>query len=564
MREAGGSHASGAVAIETALDDCLDRLQQGQGLEDCLKAHPDQRDELETLVRTALAVRESFARAQISEGQEQSLARARDRFMAEVHQRRRQTVTKAPTAWFGTLWRCLGGASRGLAAASLMFVLLAAILGGGSIASASSLPGDALYGVKRVSEQVVYFLTLSEAGRDALSREYGQRRVEEVKRVVAEQREATVEFSGKIDGLLEDESGSPIVVVQGIPVRLPESPSGPQADVSALTVGSEVRIAAKTQRDGTVEATALDVRGQPPAAQSAPSEQRPSPTPTVEPTDKPTETPPPTASATASPTLLATEPAPVLETVEPSETAAPAETAVPTTPATIPPSPTPSIIPTDTPTPLPTATPMPAPRDIQVRMEGVIEATDRDHWVLSGRRIELGVSTRIDQSLAKAQVGGWAIVEAVRKPDGRLVAQQIRITRSAEEPPQPREFRGVIESVQDNRWVVAGQAIVIASDTVIEGTAVKGAVAQVRADQYADGRLVARRIVVKAPDERVAQFEGLISEMSEGLWVVAGQQVIIAADTDIQGEASVGSIAEVEAVVRSDGTIVARRIRITG
>jgi hypothetical protein len=140
--------------LENALDQCLALLSQGESLEACLQRFSQYRDELEPLLRAAAAIRAARAPMQPSP---QALARARARFLTEATVRREALHAHKRPSLAASLKALL---SRGVVTATLTLVLLGAILGGGSIASANSLPGDPLYGVKRVSENVRLFLTL--------------------------------------------------------------------------------------------------------------------------------------------------------------------------------------------------------------------------------------------------------------------------------------------------------------------------------------------------------------------------------------------------------------------
>jgi hypothetical protein len=220
-------------------------------------------------------------------------------------------------------------------------------------------------------------------------------------------------------------------------------------------------------------------------------------------------------------------------------------------------------LPTDTPPPTATNTPLPPPDEVKIRIEGVIENIGDSHWTVAGTRFELGSVMLINEERAQAQVGGWATVDAVKKPDGRIIARSIRVLRGPDEPPQDKEFRGVIESLGGGAWVIAGQRVLITSDTIIEGTPKVGAIARVKAKQYADGRLVAKGITVESePEQQVVQFEGIIQAIDGDRWTVSGQDIFIDGQTQIEGTPAVGAIAEVEAVVRPDGTKVARSIKI--
>ena len=521
--------------LATALDKCLALLQEGESLEDCLQRFPRQRDELSSLLRTALAVRAAFARPTPSP---ERLAGARARVMTEAERRRRQELAPKPTG--RSAWASRLQLSRGWATAALTLIFIVSILGGASIASAKSLPGDALYGVKRASENVRLLLTTDADRREVLQRQLVRLRVSEVKQVVEQKRAVDVDFSGRVERVEGDTA-----VVDGIVVRLSSELPPRERPVT----GAEVKIQATTRDDGSVEAKSLAVLTEPTPAPTSQPEQRPSDTPTIEPTPKPSATPEPTSTATSEPT----------HTSLPTEAPTITRTATLTESSTT----TPSDTPTVTETPAPTNTPLPPPRDIKVRIEGRIDEIAGDHWTVGGKRIGLGATTHVNQDRARAEVGGWAVVDAIKKPDGSLVADAIVVLRGAERPPQPKEFSGIIESIGSDRWVIAGRDVLITSSTSIEGSPEVGALAHVKAEQYSDGRLVAKSISIESRQEQIVQFEGIIQSISSGEWMVAGQRVLIGAETQIEGKPTVGAIAEVEAVVQADGSKLARYIKVS-
>jgi hypothetical protein len=183
---------------------------------------------------------------------------------------------------------------------------------------------------------------------------------------------------------------------------------------------------------------------------------------------------------------------------------------------------------------------------------------EEDYWIIDGQKVLLDEDTVIENP-DLAEVGAWAVVQALRQPNGSLLAQYITITRGAEKPPQPIEFKGLVESFSDTVWVVAGRTVLINEDTVIEGTPQVGAVARVQALQQADGSLLATRIVI---EERVVEFEGPILEISPQVWVIAGRRVEVDANTVVVGTPRVGALAEVQAIERADGALLATRIEI--
>jgi len=538
-------------SFKTALDRCLARLGKGESVESCLQQFPRQRHELEPLLRAAQMVRDSHYRADPSE---EALARIRARFMVKVSEK---TTTKAPQRhikWPG--WRGNLAVSRGVATLALTIVLIVGTLGGGGIVSANSLPGDFLYGAKRASESVRLFLTIDAESQANLQREYAQRRVAEIKQVVVERREVDVDLTGIVDSIEGD-----TVIIEGISVHLPPE----IADEDRPAVGVEVYVAARTQEDGTVTAKSLAVRAQPtntagttdplPITETATEPAKPEPTNSIS-EDKPTVAPTLPMIPSGGVTRAPTKGAGVTELPVKGITAAATSTITST--ATVMPTATVTKVLTCT----PAATSAPPPREIRVRIEGQIDAIGSQSWTVDGRQIMLQASTRIKQENALAQVGGWALVDAIKQADGQLVAREILIIRGPEQPPQPREFHGVIESMAEGEWVIAGQHVLIVAETVIEGSPEIGAKAHVEAELHADGRLIAKRITVEAPAEQVMQFKGLIQSISDDQWVIAGQTVQVNSETQIEGEGKVGEIAEVEVVIYADGSQWARHITI--
>lgn len=515
--------------LETALNECLALLDQGHALEECLQRFPAHRDELEPLLETAALVKRSFRRPEPSEI---ALTRARNHFMAEVARRQQleQTPRGKRASRFSFAW------SPGLATALLTLIILVGVLGGGGMVSANSIPGDPLYGVKRASESVRLMLTFGHEAKADLEQAFAERRIQEVMQALEQHREARVEFAGVVSSVA---GGN--IVISGVVVRVG------QDDVPQI--GAEVAVVAQTRSDGSIEASQVTVK-------ATPIKPPPEPTmtsqnaPTLDPTDKPAAKPTETRQPSPTPTMEI--PATVIVEITPTISITATMAVSPTATAIQ----TPSVTPTST----PTMTPPPPPHDVTVRIEGRIDEITGEYWRVGGQQVFIS-STSINQERAKAQVGGHAVVNAVKKADGRLVATSIVVLSGPDQPPEPKEFNGAISAISGDTWVVAGRTVQVGSAT-IEGEPRVGSVAHVKADQYADGRLVARHITVESVQEQIVRFGGIVQSFSESSWVVAGQRVAVNSDTKISGDPQVGAIAEVEAVVHVDGSRVARKISI--
>ena len=127
----------------------------------------------------------------------------------------------------------------------------------------------------------------------------------------------------------------------------------------------------------------------------------------------------------------------------------------------------------------------------------------------------------------------------------------------------------MIEVQTDNVWIISGHQVLITSTTTIDesdGPAVVGA--YVKVEGYWDETetyVIAVEIEVKDAREVRITFEGVIETQSDTLWVVAGREVLVTTDTEIDeehGRAVVGARVEVKGIMRVDGRIEARRIKV--
>ncbi len=507
------------------LDECLQQLNQGASIEDCLTPYPSAAAQLAPLLRLAQQVR---ALRQDEELSHAALQGARQKVLREAV-RLKEAQGSSPAVrripWRVSLQPLLRRSMAAVAAASLLLVM---VLGTGAVAaSANSLPGDTLYPVKRVSEEVRLLLAFDQQTKAQLQRDMDERRIEEAKAVANSQRVTELSFRGRVEQI-EDGQWT----VSGVAIEI----SDDTVIEGAIGLGDPVQVTVRSLSDGTLQA--LSVRSDPQAV---------TPQPTVTPTE-----PEPTPTLTASITL----------TPVPPPTSAPAQPAQPTQPpATSTAQPTFTPRPTFTPTP--TITPVPPtpapPRDVKVRFKGRIEALAAGSWTVDGQVIRINVDTRIDEQDGQAAVGAMAIVVALRLEDGALLAIEIKIESASPGAEQPFEFQGIIESYGPGQWVVGGHTLIITESTIIENSPHRGLLAEVKALRQADGSLVAAHILVRLPTE-VVQFEGVILSLDESQWVVDGITVRFDDQSVVIGVPVVGAQVEVEGLLLPDETVLARRI----
>jgi len=150
--------------LENIFDDCLERLARGETLMQCLESHPEQAAQLEPLLRTVQAARETSAILPRPE------FRARARY--EFHSALQEAASKKRPALFGLRTRLV------TAMVALSIILVS---GGGTVVMASSsMPDNPLYPVKLATEEVQLALTPSDIDKAKVCVMQADRRVDEI------------------------------------------------------------------------------------------------------------------------------------------------------------------------------------------------------------------------------------------------------------------------------------------------------------------------------------------------------------------------------------------------
>lgn len=508
-----------------ALDESLSAILAGESVGACLARYPMLADDLRPMLEAALAAQQLSADVTVPPAAQNA---SRARFLARAAELRSPTPRRS---WWAALTpRLLVNALGLLVAFSLGAYSVAAV-------SAESLPGEVLYGVKRMVEQTQLSFTFNPQDRAQLQEQLTARRVEEVREVLATGRVTDLEFGGVIEELNGERwtvAGLTVMVpaeasLTGVPVvgLFVEVEGQTQSNglirasavrvtglvfrglinaiggetwqvgerliwinaqtqlVGAMTLGDEVDVTARQLGDGVVVALRVELV----ASQIAP---------------------------TTTPTALPT--ATQLPSITPITSIAP--TATPTT------SPTRTLSPTPTRTPDSTLT---VEDEVEVEFTGLVEAVGATAWQIGGQTVLITTETEIRDN---PQVGDLVEVRALRDAQGVLTATRIRLEDSGpsgstststpgsgggptptpvigtpgptqtpdvtntDEPPET-EFEGTVTAINGNIWTIGGQQVIVTGDTELQDNPGLGSFVEVRAWQYPDGTLVARRIRVR-------------------------------------------------------------------
>ncbi|MEA3253544.1 MAG: DUF5667 domain-containing protein [Chloroflexota bacterium] len=157
----------GKKKIEDIVDECLERMFQGQSIEDCLKAYPRWASELEPLLWTSMAFIQESADICPAPGFKD---RTQTLLQAMFYDRYEKDRSKARIPIWRRKWAT--------AVSTILIVLFAGV--GVSAASANALPDGPLYPVKLATEQARLALAFSDAGKAELHVSLAERRAGEM------------------------------------------------------------------------------------------------------------------------------------------------------------------------------------------------------------------------------------------------------------------------------------------------------------------------------------------------------------------------------------------------
>ncbi len=239
----------------TALDHGLNGLALGEDAAAICARYPHLSVDLRPLLDVARLAQQHGTR-QVPAGAQHT---SRARFLAQAAELRQQDDRSrpVPAGVLGVLRevrRLPGRLAAHRAVALVLALALVFVLGGyGALAaSAQSLPGEPLYGLKRTVEQTQLLLSPDDRARAELEQRFDERRVDEAQRVAASTRTVPLEFGGQ----LESQAGERWSVAGITVIVRPDTP------VAGTPVpGLFVQVQGTSQPDGSVLAARVDVTG---------------------------------------------------------------------------------------------------------------------------------------------------------------------------------------------------------------------------------------------------------------------------------------------------------------
>ena len=124
---------------------------------------------------------------------------------------------------------------------------------------------------------------------------------------------------------------------------------------------------------------------------------------------------------------------------------------------------------------------------------------------------------------------------------------------------------GELESIDGNRWVVAGYQVRMTTSTSFKDEVAVGDYVKVKGFEDGDNNWVIKKVEIEdRPADGESSLEikltGSVQSMRDNEWIVAGRVFQITDDTEFEGDVSVGDRVKIEADVDKAGNWIATEV----
>jgi hypothetical protein len=204
--------------FESILDESISALQAGIPIDEILAEVPDYADELRALLYAATVLADPNPKL-IPEERKTSLRTEYVKQVAELPTISAPTFGEKSQAIFRVIRKRLTRKAVvndliTITITIILTLLMAAVLL--NYLAIDTLPGDFLYGAKRISENGQLSLAFGEERRMELENRFNQRRIWEIEQLIEQNRAAVVQFRGVLET-----KGENLWVIEGYTVFLP-------------------------------------------------------------------------------------------------------------------------------------------------------------------------------------------------------------------------------------------------------------------------------------------------------------------------------------------------------
>lgn len=164
------------------------------------------------------------------------------------------------------------------------------------------------------------------------------------------------------------------------------------------------------------------------------------------------------------------------------------------------------------------------------------------------------------------------------------VERAIQVSNEAGSTHEEIEFVGMVEAINPDSWVVAGQTLALTAASEIEGTIEVGSLVKVEALKDTNGNLILREVKLATQDDLNengnfngnendddgnenesgddVEFTGIVEQIGADFWVIGGQMFAMSAGSEIDGSIQVGDLVKVEAFRDASGNLLLREVKL--
>ena len=130
---------------------------------------------------------------------------------------------------------------------------------------------------------------------------------------------------------------------------------------------------------------------------------------------------------------------------------------------------------------------------VKVKIYGELESVDGNRWVVAGYKVRMTTSTSFEDAVA---VGDYVKVKGFEDGDNNWVMKKVELEdRSADgESSLEIKLTGRVQSMRDNKWIIAGRVFLITDDTEFEGDMSVGDRVKIEADIDEAGNWIASEV----------------------------------------------------------------------
>lgn len=199
----------------------------------------------------------------------------------------------------------------------------------------------------------------------------------------------------------------------------------------------------------------------------------------------------------------------------------------------------------------------PAPPAFLVTGEGIVSEMG-DVWMIAGQPFAVDEDTEI---VGEPQIGDLVQVAGHLQEEGPPLADRIELLRPS--PESSFHLTGLVQTIEANVWVIAGQTISVTAETDIDEGIVEGDRVRASGLILPDGTLQAEEIQLLDDEEaQPFEFTGVVQSIGDEEWTISGVAIAIDADTEIDDGILAGDLVKVEGYILGDGAWLADEIKL--